>query len=315
MASLRNRSWEKKLLQGLFSTVGSLPLWFLYGLSDFIALFVGDIIGYRKSVIHTNLSSCLPDKDKKELREIEKGYYRFLCDYFVETLRLGCMGKEEIMHRMKFEGTDLVNEALSQGKNVTLYLGHYCNWEWLSSIPLHIREKVFMCQIYHPLENEASDAAFLKIRGRFGANSVKMADTLKVLRKYHQKGVPTMTGYIADQSPLFNAMRYFTNFLHHDTPVTTGPERLSRMFHATVFYCDIERPKRGEYICRFIKMTDDASTLPPFELTEKYFRMLETSILHKPDYWLWSHRRWKRTRQDFYDYFGEKEALKRLSNP
>lgn len=309
------KSWRERAFNLMFGAIGSLPLGLLYIFSDFVSFLLGRIVGYRHKVIRENLSSSFPEKDEKELRGIEKGFYRFLGDYFVETMRLGRMDKDEISRRMRFEGSEEVNKALSQGKHVTLYLGHYCNWEWISSIPLHITEKALLGQIYHPLENEAADKAFLKIRSRFGATSIKMGDTLKELMKYHRAGIPTIIGYIADQSPLFNAVRYFADFLHHDTPVITGPERLSRMFNSTVFYCDVSRPKRGEYVCRYVKMTDDASKLPPFELTRKYYEMLENSIRRQPEYWLWSHRRWKRTRQDFYDYFGEEEAIKRLSHP
>ena len=89
-------------------------------------------------------------------------------------------------------------------------------------------------------------------------------------------------GYIADQSPLFNGVRYFADFLHHDTPAFTGPERLSRMLHAAVFYCDVSRPKRGEYLCRYVKMTDDATTLPKFELTRLYYELLEVDTPSAP---------------------------------
>ncbi len=126
------------MLSGLFSAVGSLPLWVLYGISDITALLAGGIVGYRRKVIRENLSTCFPEKDEKELRKIEKGFYRFLGDYFVETLRLGRMSAKEMRRRMRFEGAEEVNRCLNEGKDVSLYLGHYCNWEWLSSIPLHI---------------------------------------------------------------------------------------------------------------------------------------------------------------------------------
>ncbi len=301
------------MLSGLFSAVGSLPLWVLYGISDITALLAGGIVGYRRKVIRENLSTCFPEKGEKELRKIEKGFYRFLGDYFVETLRLGRMSAKEMRRRMRFEGAEEVNRCLNEGKDVTLYLGHYCNWEWLSSIPLHITADAYTGQIYHPLENNAADEAFLKIRGHFGATSVEMGDTLLTLRRWRHEGKPSIVGYIADQSPLFNGVRYFADFLHHDTPAFTGPERLSRMLHAAVFYCDVSRPKRGEYLCRYVKMTDDATTLPKFELTRLYYELLEKSIRRQPPFWLWSHRRWKRTRQDFYNYFGEEEAKKRLT--
>lgn len=302
------------MLSGLFGAVGSLPLGVLYAVSGCVAFLAGSVLGYRRKVIRGNLESSFPEKSRKELRRIEKEFYRFLSDYFVETLRLGRMSEKEIRRRMRFEGEDEVNRLLDSGQNVSLYLGHYGNWEWLSSIPLHITDKAETGQIYHPLENRASDEAFLRIRGHFGATSIKMKDTLPTLLRWRKEGKPSITGYIADQVPLFNGVHYFADFLNHDTPVFTGPERLSRMLHAAVFYCDITRVRRGEYLCRYVKMTDDAATLPQFELTRKYYELLEANIRRQPPYWLWSHRRWKRTRQDFYNYFGEEEARKLLSH-
>lgn len=301
------------IYNGVFGAVGSLPLWVLYGISDIVALLAGGIVGYRRKVIRKNLRESFPEKSERELRAIERRFYRFLGDYFVETLKLGRMSETQIRKRMRFEGTDEVNECLRNGKNVSLLLGHYGNWEWISSIPLHMPEGVPGGQIYHPLENEAADEAFLKIRNRFGAVSIKMKDTLPVIMKWRREGTTSMIGYIADQVPLFDGVHLFTDFLHHDTPVFTGHERISRMQHAAVFYGDITRPRRGEYVCRYVKITDDAASLPQFELTKQYFRLLEATIRKEPSLWLWSHNRWKRNRAMFYDYFGKEEADKRLS--
>lgn len=310
----KRKKFTAKLLNTVFASVGSLPLWILYGVADIVALLAGGIVGYRRKVIRKNLESSFPEKDKKELRKIEKGFYRFLGDYFVETLKLGRMSREQILKRMKFENFDEVNKYLEAGQNVSLLLGHYCNWEWISSIPLHLPEGVKGGQIYHPLENEAADEAFLKIRSRFGAYSIKMRDTLPTIMQWRREKKPFMIGYIADQVPLPDGVHYFADFLHHDTAAMTGPERLSRMLHAVVFYGEITRPKRGQYSLRFIKVTDDAAKLPQFELTRKYYELLENTIRKTPHLWLWSHNRWKRGRKFFYEYFGQEEAEKRLQH-
>lgn len=303
-----------RLLSILFSAVGLLPWWMLYGLSDTVAFLAGRIIGYRKKVIRKNLTLSFPDKDLREIKKIEREFYRFLGDYFVETLKLGCMSDKEIKRRMRFENEEEVQEYLESGRNVTLYLGHYCNWEWMSSIPLHFNSNLHMGQIYHPLENKAADEAFLSIRGRCGATSIKMADTLPTLMKWRRAGEPFMVGFIADQVPLFDGMHYFADFLHQETPTFTGPERLSRMFDSVVFYCDMRRDKRGHYTCRYVKMTDNPKALPQFKLTQRYYDLLSESINRQPALWLWSHNRWKRTKADFFAHYGKEEALKRLSH-
>lgn len=301
------------MLKGVFSAFGSLPMPVLYGISSGVAWLAGDVIGYRRKVVRQNLRSSFPEKTDAELRDIEKKFYRFLCDYFVETLRLGRMDADEISRRMVYEGQEEVNRCLESGRNVSLVLGHLGNWEWSSSIPLHLPAGIHAGQIYHPLENEGADEAFLKIRGRFGATSIRMKDTLPTIMRWRKEGKPFIIGYISDQSPVYEAIHCFTPFLNHDTAAITGHERLSRMLHAAVFYCEISRPERGKYVCRYVQMTDDAAKLPQFELTHRFYRLLEENIRLRPELWLWSHKRWKRGRKEFYEHFGQEEAEVRLT--
>ncbi|MDE7161060.1 MAG: lysophospholipid acyltransferase family protein [Muribaculaceae bacterium] len=307
-----------KALHALFRGVGSLPLWMLYGLADILTFMAGRVIGYRRGVIRRNIDSSFPEKNLAERRGIERQFYRFLGDYFVETLRLGGMSRKVLGRRMRFENVEEVDSCLRQGRDVVLYLGHYCNWEWISSIPLHhshtsdAGKSVRFGQIYHPLENRAFDEAFLAIRGRCGAVSIPMADTLGVLRGWRRAGEPFIVGFISDQAPILEGIHYFADFLNHpETPTYTGAERIARMFDAAVFYCDIRREKRGHYVCRYERMTDAPKSMPTFALSQMYYDLLARSIRRQPPYWLWSHNRWKRTRRDFEAKYGD-EARRRL---
>ena len=129
---------------------------------------------------------------------------------------------------------------------------------------------------------------------------------------WKRRGVATVTGYIADQCPKFD-MHLFLDFLHHDTGVYTGPERISRFLDAEVLFCHLSRPRRGLYELKFIPIAHNPKEYPDFEITRRYFALLEDNILEAPQYWLWSHRRWKRTRADFYNFWGDK-ADKLLSH-
>lgn len=40
-----------------------------------------------------------------------------------------------------------------------------------------------------------------------------------------------------------------------------------------------------------------------FEITDIYYQMFEKTIRRAPAYWLWSHDRWKRTREEFNERF------------
>ena len=301
------------LLLSIFVLLSLFPLRLLYCISDALAWLLHSVVRYRRKVVDANLRSSFPDKTDAEIRLITRRFYRFLSDYFMETVKLTTMGRRQMSRRMRFEGLEEADKAMAAGHDVTLYLGHYCNWEWVSSLPAHFSAEAVGGQIYHPLENRASDRLFLRIRSRWGAVSIRLHETLKVITRWHREGTVSMVGYIADQVPGYNGIHCWVDFLNHDTPVYSGPERIARMQHSQVYYLDIRRPRRGYYIGKFIKMADDAAECEKFTLTKEYFRLLEESIRRQPQYWLWSHRRWKRTRAAFMARFPDAdERLRRL---
>ena len=297
----------------LWFIISLLPLWVFYRLSDGLYYLVYHVVRYRRRVVYANLRSSFPEKSEAEIERIAKDFYSFFCDYIVETLKLFSMGEKNMRKRMKFEGLNQVKEDFANGRSVTLYLGHYCNWEWISSLGLHLDEQCG--QIYHPLENATLDRLFLYMRGRFKAQSIKMDDTFLTILRWKKEGRKNIVGYIADQVPGYNNIHYWADFLHHDTPVFTGAERISKIMDTAVYYIDVERPRRGYYVARFIKIADSLNEHPVFFATEQYFRLLEKNIQRAPQYWLWSHKRWKRTREEFNRMFTEEERKKRLSKP
>lgn len=301
---------EKITYFALCSTCGllsRLPLGVLYLASDILAWITHRVARYRLRVVMQNLRSSFPEKSGKELNRIASGFYRFLCDCFVESVKLYSMSDSFIRKHLTIEGIEQVNNDMAAGKNCSLMLGHYCNWEWVSSLPLFLNGSGVPLQVYHPMRNRGSNKFFDKLRTHFHAHNVPMHKIFQELVKYKRQGTPTVVGYIADQVPSLN-IHLFVDFLNHDTCVFTGPERISRFLDANVYYVDITRPKRGYYNLRFVPITTDISASPTFEPTKIYFSMLEQSIMRAPQYWLWSHRRWKRTRERFNAIYGDKAA-------
>lgn len=300
------------LLYRFFYIISLLPFGFLYLIADMIAWLAGDIIRYRRRVVYDNIRSSFPQMSEKEVKKTVRDFYHFLADYFVETIKLLSISPEEMKQRMIIENPELPNEILKQNRSIVLYLGHYCNWEWVSSLPLSLPSDVEAAQIYHPLENATFDRFFYKLRTRFGARNVAMDDTLRTLLGWKRDGITSITGFIADQAPGMN-IHLFLDFLNHDTGVYTGPERIARKLNAAVLYADISRPRRGYYNLKFLSICDQAKEMPTFEITRKYFSLLQDTILRQPAFWLWSHRRWKRSRELFLQVHGEK-ATEMLSH-
>lgn len=280
--------------------ISILPFRVLYVLSDIVYFPLYYLIRYRRKVVRGNLTESFPDKPLKEIIAIEKKFYSFFCDYFFETLKLLSISEKSLRKRMQFEGIDEVHEAFRQGRSAGAYLGHYCNWEWVSSLPLHVDKKYICGQIYHKLRNKAVDHLFLKLRGRSGAVSIPMKDTLRQMVTYRKNNQQYIIGFISDQSPRWNNIHHWMNFLNHpETPVFTGTERLAKQLDLVLFYANMRRVKRGYYVCTFRKLTDTPKSYPDYEITEMYMRELEKIIAKEPQYWLWTHKRWKWTREKF----------------
>lgn len=284
-----------------------LPFGVLYVLSDIGAFILYHIVRYRRHVVRKNLVNSFPEKTLKEIIRIEKGFYRYFCDYVMETVKLMSISETAMRKRMRFENTEIIEKAFEENRSVAFYLGHYCNWEWISTLPLHLRNADVCGQIYHPLHNATFDRLMLEIRGRFHAVSIPTSDILRKLVTWHKQGLNNIVGYISDQIPKMENVHHWMEFLHQDTAVFTGGERLSKAMHDIVIYGNVRRESRGHYVCRFEYISHDASLEPPYKITESYFRMLEKTINDAPQYWLWSHNRWKRTRREFDErYSGEK---------
>lgn len=287
------------LLEGVWWMLSLLPLWIHYIISDGLYVLIYYLLGYRRKLVRKHLADSFPEKSEEERRKIEKGFYHWFCDYIVETVKMMTISEENLKRRMVFKGVEVADEVLESGQSIAVFMGHYCNWEWVTSLPLWATPKAHCGQIYHVLENEDFDRLFLKLRQRFGAESIPMAETLRRLAYYRQQNQPVVLGYISDQVPFWNNIHHWVNFLNHDTPVLTGTERLARRAGHAIFFLDLRRVKRGYYEATFKLITRDPQQTKDYELTDTYFKMLEESIRRDPECYLWTHNRWKRTHEEF----------------
>ena len=288
---------------GTWYALSLLPLWVHYLFSDVLFLLVAYVLRYRHRVIWKNLKDSYPDKSESELKRLQRQVYHHMCDLIAETIKYSTISHKHIMRRMTFKGSEQVGEILNSGQSIALLLGHYGNWEWVTSLALWLppmRDGVALGQLYHPLENKVMDRVVLKMRNRMGPVCVPKNDTLRWLIGQKQAGNPSMLGYINDQVPKWENIHHWLTFLNHEnTPVFTGIERIVHSQNQAVVYLDVKRVGRGRYECEYQVITRDPSTMGKFELTDIYFKLMEQTINRAPQYWLWSHNRWKRTREEF----------------
>ncbi len=289
-----------------------LPMPVLYGLSDFAYIIMYRIVGYRKKLVRKHLHDSFPEKSEAELRTIEKKFYHWFCDYFVETIKMLTASDEYMMQMLEYRGMDKVEEVLRSGQSIATMLGHFGNWELLSCTKLAIPNfrDWTLGLIYHPLRNLDFNQLFLDIRNAHHGTCIDKKDILRELVSLKKEGRLSLFGYILDQTPKWQNIHLWLPFLNHDTPVFTGAERIARKFQNAVFYIDMQRPKRGKYIFDFQLITLAPQEMEDYELTRMTFRMLEDSIRRQPECYLWTHNRWKRTHAE-YDRMVASGELKR----
>ena len=290
------------IIGGIWWLLSLLPLKILYLFSDMLYVLVHHVIGYRKKIVRKNLTNSFPEKSLDEIKQIEKGFYHFFCDYIVETIKQFSISKEEMKRRMVISGVEEMKDRMEK-ENKTfcfIYLGHFCNWEWIASLPYWVPNDILCAQIYHPLYNKAFDKLFLRIRNKFGGECIPMKETLRRIIELRRAKQKTSIGFISDQAPKWNSIHHFVDFLNQETPVFIGTEKIAKQVDALVYYGDVRRVKRGFYTCEFKPMTEKpVKEIPDWELTDAYAHLLEEMISRHPNFWLWSHNRWKRTKEEW----------------
>lgn len=281
------------LLSFLLKLISYIPFRALYVLSDGLYYILYYIIRYRRKIVRKNLTESFPTLKGKEILQVEKKFYRYFTDQVLESCKMATISPEEMKKHMKFTNIEAANAVFKEGKSIALYMGHYGNWEWISSIPLWVAEGVTSVQIYHKLRNDNTNRLILNMRERLGAISVEMRKTARYITEIMNTNQVSVIGFIADQSPKKKEVRYFLPFLHHRTPILVGTEKIVKHYGFEAWFLDMKRVRRGYYEAELIRMHEEPTSLPDFELTEIYFRMLEKMIQERPELYLWTHNRFK----------------------
>ena len=268
-----------------------LPLRLLFLISDFLFVILFFLIRYRRKVVIKNLVNSFPEKSPKEILIIARKFYRHLTDTFVELVYPLNMRKSEHSRRYKFKNTSLLDDLHKKDRNILLMMSHYGNWEWLSILP-EFTDYTSLA-IYKPLQNKKFDKLIHDIRGKYGVIGVPMESTLRSLIRYEKKKEPVIIFSLADQRPQWKTTRYWARFMNQDSAILAGAEKVSRRFNMAVIYLKVSKVKRGCYEIEFVPVCIEPDRAVQFEISRNYLDIVETVIKERPEYWLWSHNRWK----------------------
>ena len=267
-----------------------LPFWFLYLISDFLFVILYHVTRYRRAVVQENLKNSFPEKTEEQRKEIERKYYKYMADLMVETIKSVSLSKKEVLKRMRVTNPELVEHYFGKGKSIIAAAGHYCNWEMATLSFGFLTDKKRII-VYKPQSNVVFTDFFNRTRSRFGATMVAMKQTLRKMIEF--KNELTFSVLVSDQTPAREDAKYFTPFLNQPTAVFLGIEKLTKIVDCVVIFYRIDLVKRGYYTYTLVPLVEEPRNTQPYEITEAHVRYLETLIREKPEFWLWSHRRWK----------------------
>ena len=284
--------WKKTLnrvLVGFLILISYLPFWVIYGISDFVYILVRYVIRYRKKVVIENLSYAFPEKTEAEINKIVGKFYHHLCDLLLESIKLYSISEKRIKKHIQYKGTDLLNYYFEKGKSVIVLAMHHNNWEWCSSVQLHLNNPI--------RGNQAFEKFLLHSRERWGGASVPVHKTARAMIDLSRNERHNLLWLAADQTPQ-KSSHFWTLFLNREAPFFSGPEKIAKKTNHPVIFHRTKKIKRGYYEVEFSTLFENPEQVNEKDILLEYIERMEEYIKKEPEYYLWSHRRWKHSRPE-----------------
>lgn len=271
--------------------VSRLPFSVLYFISDVLYQLIYHLVGYRKKVVRDNLKLVFPNKTDTERMLIEKKFFRHMCDMFLEMIKTMGITAEEVGKRYVFTNIELYHKLEAEKRSTILMLSHYASWEWVFG--LNAQNKSRGLAIYLKIQNKYFDKLVRDIRSKFGTTLIVTSESRKIVKAAKQNGELFTVGIISDQSPMAQRARYWTEFMGITVPVHIGGEELAKEHDLTPLYLNVKKVKRGHYEATFKLLSKNPNDLPDYEITDAFLRETEKAIREAPEFYFWTHKRWK----------------------
>ena len=271
--------------------ISMLPFRILYLVSDLVYFVSYRIIGYRKKTVRENLKLALPKLSDKERLVIEKKFYHHMCDMFLEMVKTMNISEKEIRKRFVFKNIDVYKEVEKHGKSIAIICSHYASYEWI--ISMNYYSDFVGYGIYKQINNPYFDKLVHKIRSRFNARLITTKQTVPTIIHNNVENILSLYGFASDQSPKAKAAVHWAKFMGIEVPVHIGAEMLSKRYNMALLYLNTKKVSRGHYEATLEILSEHPKDVPDFELTDKYLKLLEKQIYEAPEYYLWTHKRWK----------------------
>lgn len=271
--------------------ISIMPFPILYLISDFVYVILYYVIGYRKNTVRENLALALPHLSDKERLVIEKKSFHHLCDMFLEMIKTMTISEKEINKRFRYTNLDVYLDLEKKGKSIALMCAHYASYEWVISMNNHITFKGYA--IYKRIANPYFDKLVRDIRSKFKAYLITTKETKSCIEQNNKKGILGVFGFASDQTPRRSDNLYWDSFMGIETPIHFGAEMLAKRYDMNVIFLKVKKIKRGYYEASFEVLSEDVKSIPDYKISETFIRKVEQQIYEAPEFYLWTHKRWK----------------------
>ncbi len=279
------------LIYPLLWLVSILPFRLLYAVSDVLFFLLYHVVGYRKKTVEDNLKLVFPEKSDSERKQITKQFFRHLCDMILEAIKSMNISVEDMKARFKFTNIEVIQGYEKQQKSIALMCAHYGSWEWIFILQAYTSHLTFA--IYKKLNNVYFDKLVRKIRARYDSYLITTKESIDVLTDNKKKGLMTINGFAADQTPKKEKAYHWNTFMGIEVPVHTGAEMLAKKLDMPVVFFSVKRIKRGFYETTFQTLAEHPNEFKDYEITDQFLKLVENQIHEAPQYYLWTHKRWK----------------------
>lgn len=264
-----------------------------YRLAGLMRWLIFRLAAYRKEVVRHNLLRALPECDEASRRRIQRAFERHFGELLLETLKGFAIRTADLQARFRIRGMQQVERYLAKGQSALVMGGHYGNWEWLAHALALAARPYPVWAVYKPLSSKVMDQILQKARTHLGLRLCPQHMVPRMLRRMrHEPGIAL---FIADQTPLDLQHAHWIRFLDQETPFFHGVDKIARTTGMPVFYASVQKHDMGRYEATLEILAYPRRPLPEGVVTLAFARRLEAQIRRQPPYWLWTHRRWKRS--------------------
>lgn len=297
-----------KIFRAAMLPVQRLPLGFHYAWGRVFSWFLKNVMHYRSDVVMANLARSFPEMDYCRLKTVYGRFYDHLGEVFAEAMWFGgSEGRPGRLRKQGFctvEGAEDIAAAFVDSPSVMVLTSHYGNWEVMGGLFEYLGpgadlpdgfDQDAVSVVYKHVQNAFWEYFLLRNRIAPLKDYSGEVESKRILRfALEHRNEKRIYIFPTDQHPYRGAAySEIPDFMGRRTKVMTGGAALARKLGMSVFSMVLERVEKGKYRMVLKKICDNAAEMEPVEIMERYFAILQESIEAAPEFYLWSHKRWK----------------------